>query len=177
MSIKSGVEVIIVSTSYLFVSRCKQVIFISFSFLCMRQSADVYFMNQEGKEDNPVLSMMSICIVWWLNSPRKPLLVRAFGTRRRTCRKPVSDQSCSTSCRQHVYLMLSGNEWNMRGIMEVNEHIQQALYLLSPPWGPLLHYFRCVWEGEGEIQTAWLTDRGLIFFINGFRLIKTDLPY
>lgn len=142
-------------------------------------SADVYFMNQETRKEkktNRCYLWYPICILWWLNSPRKPVLVQAFGKRWRTCRKSASDQSYSTSCREHMYyLMLCGNVWNMRGIMGVNEHIQQALYLLSLPLRSTLTLLQSVWEGE--IKTAWLTDWGLIFFIGGFRLIKTDLPY
>lgn len=79
--------------------------------------------------------------IYFMNSTWTPVLVQASRIRGRTCRK--SKQSCSTSFREHMYpLILGTSVWNMRGIMQVNEQIQRALYLLSLPWGPLLHYFR-----------------------------------
>lgn len=110
-----------------------------------------------------------------VNSPRKPVLVQAFGKRGRACRKSVSEHSYSASCREHMYyLMLCRNVWNMRGIMEVNEHIQRALSLLSLPQGPFLHYFRAFGRERSKYKLpGWLTEGSfsLLADLDSLRLI------
>ena len=76
-----------------------------------------------------------------------------------------AESTCTIWCSVEMYETWEGLWKHTASNISAKSSLRSSLTLLQS-----------VWEGDGEIKTARLTDWGLIFFISGFRLIKTDLP-